>query len=120
MEKRRFSRIGFNMPVDLIVNEQRYSFHQVDNLSVGGCSLETHEDFRVGDACQFWLPLDPTNSDFGVEAFGKIVRCGRGTVGVQFTRIDPDSLYHLQNIIRYNAPDPERIEEEIIDRPGLI
>lgn len=120
VEQRRFSRIRFNMRAELIVNEQGYSFSQVDNLSVGGCLFESDEEFRVGEACLFRLPLDESSEGARVEVFGKIVRCGGGTIGIKFTRIDPDSLFHLQNIIRYNTPDPERIEQEISEHPGLI
>ncbi len=38
-EKRRFSRIGFNMAAELTVQGRVYSFSPVDNLSVGGCSF---------------------------------------------------------------------------------
>lgn len=55
-----------------------------------------------------------------VDAEGKILRSCPEGVAVQFVKIDPDSLYHLQNIIRYNAPDPEVIEEEISNHPGLV
>ena len=119
MEKRRFSRIVFNMEAELTVNEQRYSFPQVNNLSVGGCLFETTEEFIEGTACRFWLPLQSGIPDLGVEVFGEIARCDGETVSVRFTRIDPDSLFMLQNIIRYNAPDPDQIEGEICKHPGL-
>lgn len=120
MEKRRFSRIVFNMEAELTVNEQVYSFSQVNNLSVGGCLFETAENFDEGAACRFWLPLQSEDPNLGVEVFGEIVRCDGETVSVRFTRIDPNSLFILQNIIRYNAPDPDRIEDEISEHPGLI
>ena len=51
---------------------------------------------------------------------GEIIRCQDGIVAVKFTGIDPDSLFHLQNIIRYNSADPDIIEQEIKERPGII
>jgi len=120
MEKRRFTRIGFNMAAELTVDDQAYLFPQVGNLSVGGCLLETPERWAVGASCRFWLPLEPTDPALGVEVFGEIARCDGETVSVRFTRIDPQSLFHLQNIIRYNAPDPDRIEDEISDHLGLV
>ena len=120
MEKRRFSRICLKMTADLTVNEQRYSFPRVANISIGGCRLESGAIFDQGAACRFWLPLEPTEPNLGVEVFGEIVRCDGETVSVRFTRIDPNSLFMLQNILRYNASDPEKIEEEISEHPGLI
>lgn len=119
-EKRRFSRIRFNMAAELTVNERNYFFSQVDNLSVGGCLFEPVEEIQTGAPCRLWLPLEPADPKLGVEVFGEISRCGGGTVSVRFTRIDPESLFHLQNIIRYNSVDPERIEEEIKEHPGLL
>jgi len=120
MEKRRFSRINLKMSADLTVKEQHYSFSQVANLSIGGCLLETGEDFEEGAACRFWLPLEPADPTLGMEVFGEIARCDGQTVSVRFTRINPNNLFILQNIIRYNAPDPEKIENEISEHPGLV
>jgi hypothetical protein len=51
---------------------------------------------------------------------GKIVRSDQGMIGIKFTGIDPDSLFHLHNILRYNAPNPDQIEQEIDKHPGII
>ena len=119
-EKRRFTRIGFKMAAELTVNNQVFSFDQVNNLSVGGCLLEMNDIFEAGTPCRFWLPLEPADPDLGVEVSGEIVRCEEGAVSVRFTRITPESLFHLQNIIRYNTPDPDRIDDEIGEHPGLL
>ncbi len=119
-EKRRFSRVGFNMPAELTVNNQVFSLPQIDNLSIGGCLLKMGEPCEVGVACRLWLPLDPTNTELAVEVFGEIVRCDARGVGIRFTRISPESLFHLRNLIRYNAPDPDQIEIEINEHPGLL
>jgi hypothetical protein len=119
-EKRRFSRIGFGMAAELTVDDRVYSFTQVDNLSIGGCLFETKEDFAVGSSFRLWIPLEPADPELGVEVFGEIIRSDGETISLHFTRINPESLFHLQNIIRYNAENPERIEEEINRHPGLI
>ncbi len=120
MEKRRFSRISFGMAAYLTVNEQRYLFSEIGNLSVGGCLLFMEDmHFEKGTPCQFRLPLDPENPDLIIEIFGEIVRCDGESVSVLFTRIDPQSLFLLHNVIRYNAPDPDVIENEINEHPGL-
>ncbi|MDR2549730.1 MAG: PilZ domain-containing protein [Desulfobulbus sp.] len=120
MEKRRFSRIGFNMAVELTVDGMVYPFSQVDNLGVGGCSLKTTVEFPLGVACRFWLPFEAASPELGVEVFGEIVRCDGETVGVRFTKITPESLFHLQNLIRFNSSDPDRIDDEISRHPGLL
>ena len=120
MEKRRFSRIGFAVAAVLTVGGKVYSFENVTNLSIGGCMFETAEQIAPGQPCRLWIPLEPADPDLGVEVFGEVVRSTPDHVCLQFTRIDPDSLFHLQNILRYNASDTDRIEEEIGRHPGLV
>jgi hypothetical protein len=62
---------------------------------------------------------DPPH-DLRVEVNGEIVRNDAETVGIKFTRINPEDLIHLQNIIRYNAENPDKISEEIQQHPGLV
>lgn len=116
-EKRRFSRILFNVSAKLQVGEAEFSVDTIENLSVGGCLLELSGGFELEQDCRVTIALPHMAP--GVEIFGKIVRVEDERVGVQFTTISPENLAHLQNIIRYNSEDPEQIEEEISARPGL-
>lgn len=119
MEKRRFSRIALNMPATLTIGEDIYALRAIDNLSVGGCSLEIIMAAQPGSECRLWIPLDCTNPDMGIGVTGAIIRCDEKTVGIRFDSITPESLFHLHNLIRYNAPDPDLIDQEIVRRPGL-
>jgi hypothetical protein len=116
-DKRRFSRIFFNVEALLTVDEFVYMVGRIANLSVGGCLLEIEEGFALGSACKFTLPLPGIYP--GVEVFGEVIRVGHGEVGLRFTLIDPESLFHLQNIIRHNTADSDAVEEEISAHPGL-
>ena len=118
-EKRRFSRIAFTYDVDIEIEGKRFRTDRILNLSVGGCLLPLEEVFEKGTECRFSLSLAGISTDINIEVFGHIQRCEEGLVAVRFARIDPDSLFHLQNIIRYNAPDADVIEEEITRHPGL-
>jgi len=120
MERRRFSRIAFNMAAELTVDDIVHPFSQIENIGVGGCSLKTTIEFREGAACRFWLPLKAITPEQGVEVFGEIVRSNGQAVSVRFTKITPENLFHLQNLIRFNAPDPDQIEEELSRHPGLL
>lgn len=119
-EKRRFSRITFQMAAELHVDGAAYAFDSISNLSVGGCLFELAEPVTVGAGCQVLIVLNPADRRMNVKTAGRIVRADKGTVSIQFTAIAPESLHHLQNIIRYNAPDPDAIEDEIKDHPGLV
>jgi hypothetical protein len=116
-EKRRFSRIAFNVRARLSAGEKEYQVARIINLSVGGCLLEIQDDLPLGAECTFTILL-PRMAP-GVEVIGEINRAGGDEVSLKFTRITPENLVHLQNIIRYNADDPDIIEEEISSHPGL-
>lgn len=119
MEKRRFSRITLNMPAKLSIGEDIFSLPTIDNLSVGGCSLEIALPHGPDTACRLWIPLDSTNPGLGVDVSGMVMRADADSVGIRFDTISPESLFHLHNLVRYNAPDPDRVDEEIVLHPGL-
>lgn len=119
-EKRRFSRIVFQMKSELTVPGKRYTFEEIANLSVGGCQLAVGEDLAVGTECGLLIILNPADRHMNVEVNGQVIRSRGGVCGIRFTSIGPEALVHLQNIIRYNAPDPDRIEEEIDQHPGIV
>lgn len=116
-EKRRFSRLAFDAKAQLTIGESVYEVSKIVNLSVGGCLLEMKGTFVVGRECTFTLFLPHMAP--GVDVQGEIVRAGNGEVSLKFTGIRPEDLFHLQNIIRYNADDPDIIEKEIDAHPGL-
>lgn len=119
-EKRRFSRIAFKMKAELAVYRKLFTVEEIVNLSVGGCQLDIGEDLALGTECSLLIVLNPADRSMNVEVGGEVARYENGTAGIRFTSISPEALVHLQNIIRYNAPDPDRIEDEIADHPGLV
>lgn len=119
-EKRRFTRIPFKVNAEITANDILYSVKEISNLSIGGCLLQIKADLEPGTICHLKIVLSGTISELSIKIDGEINRCVPGAFAVKFTRIDPDSLFHLQNVIRYNAPDPEVMDQEIIEHPGII
>jgi len=119
--KRRFSRIPLHFPATLIVaNTEVYDIHELTNLSIGGCLVPLDEDIIEGTCCTITIRLAGGLGNTPVNVAGEVVRHDRNYIAVKFTRISPGDLYHLQNLIRYNAPDPDMIEEEIQNNPGIF
>jgi len=116
-EKRKFSRIVFDVEAKLTIGEVDYALERITNLSVGGCLLAVNDGFAKGQECTVTILL--SRMEPGVLVYGKIVRVAEGEVSIQFTSVTPENLQHLQNIIRYNADDPELIDEELNVRTGL-
>ncbi len=119
-EKRRFSRIYFRLEAEMITDDGLYRVEEVINLGVGGCLLPITEELKPGTVCQLKFILSGDSSELSIRVEGKIIRHEPGAVAVTFTQIDPDSLFHLQNMIRYNSQDPEAVEQEILEHPGLL
>lgn len=118
-ENRRFSRISFKVHAELALAGASHAVQEISSLSVGGCLLPLALETEQGTPCRLTIRLEGTAEEVAVAAEGKVIRSGPDGVAVQFTRIDPDSLFHLQNIIRYNAPDADLIEFELSRHPGL-
>ncbi len=116
-EKRRFSRVAFNVDARIESDGKTYQVSCIHNLSIGGCLLEVAGNCREGAGCIVILPLPHMAPP--IEIQGKIVRVHNGKGSVQFTGISRENLVHLQNIIRYNSENPDRIEAEIAEHPGL-
>ncbi len=119
-EKRRSTRIPLKINAELTVNDVSYSIEEISNLSVGGCQLAITKDLEPETACRVKISLSGTSDEMSIMIEGEISRCDPGAVAVKFTRIDIDSLFHLHNIIRYNSPDPDTVEKEIHEHPGLV
>ena len=119
-ENRKFSRIPFKINTEITVNDVVYSVEEISNLSIGGCLLPIKANLAEGTVCHLKILLNGTSSQLHIKIDGEIKRCTPGAVAVKFTRIDPDSFFHLQNIIRYNSPDPDVIEREIVKHPGIL
>ncbi len=119
-ERRRFSRIPFRVKAEMTADDAFYSVDSIDSLSVGGCLLPIKADIKLGTGCNVRILLTGTSSELVIRIDGEINRCTPEGVAIKFTRIDPDSLIHLQNIILYNSPDSHLVEKEIHDHPGLV
>ena len=119
-DERRFSRVPFKVYTQLKTKDAVYTTNQITNISVGGCLLPITSDLIPGTNCSILIRLEGTTDHIVVKIKGEILRTYPHSVAVKFTLIDTDSLHHLQNIIRYNSKDPEKIEEEISRHPGIF
>jgi len=119
-DKRRFTRVPFRVEAEITVEEFSYNTEEIKNLSVGGCLLPVSAPLDVGAACHVKILLSGTSSELHIEVDAQVVRCGAGEVAVKFTGVDLDSFFHLQNIVRYNSPDPDAVEEELRAHLGLV
>ena len=118
-ERRRFTRVPFNVTAEMIVNNRTFRAEHIRNLSMGGCLLPLNHDMEKGTPCVVEITLSGTKEKLNVRVEGEISRSDSGGVAVRFDRIDPDSLFHLRNIVRYNSLNSDLIEQEMEGYLGL-
>ena len=119
-EKRRFTRIKFNVPAVITVGAIVFSVEEISNLSVGGVMIHCDQKFDPLTKCLFQIPIGGTTDNLCVQVQGEFMWSDAESAAIKFTHIDPDSLRLLQNIILYNAEDPDEIEVELAEHQGLI
>ena len=119
-DKRRFTRIPFKVNSKMEAGGRQYCTNELCNLSVGGCLLPVQADIPPGTRCQITIWLNGQINQMNVNVIGQIIRCDPGNIAIKFISIEPESLFHLQNIIRHNAPDPDMVENEISEHPGIL
>ena len=118
-DNRRFTRIPFKMHTEIVINDEHFSSDDITNLSVGGCLLPLKNVVQPQTQCQIKITLEGTTDEMAILIDGEIVRTTPEGLAINFVRIDPESLFHLQNVIKYNSPDADVIENEITKHPGI-
>jgi len=91
----------------------------VRNISLKGLYFMPSKWLPLGTECDVTIRFGAGDEAERITASARVVRSDRFGLGVEFTDIDLDSFHHLQNLIRYNAPDVERVEREFSDHIGL-
>ena len=118
-ESRRFTRIPFKMYTEIEIHDDIHNTDNITNLSVGGCLLPIDIEPQPGTSCRIKISLEGTSEEMAIRIDGEIIRTTPEGLAIKFVRIDPESLFHLQNVVKYNSPDADTIESEIIKNPGI-
>ncbi len=83
-----------------------------------GLYCVSDEVLPEGTRCHVEMVLSGTSSELRLRFTGMVVRTGQDGMGIEFEQMDPDSFFHLRNVLYYNTGDPERINREILgERP---
>jgi len=119
-EKRGFSRVPFNTEVEVRAQGRSIRSQEGINISMSGIRMSTREVVPPEVApCQVTINLGGQDKPALINAKGKMVRSGAGSLAVEFTQIDPESYHHLQQLIANNANDSKRAEREFSAHWGI-
>lgn len=111
-EHRRFTRIQFSSPAELICGTTRHEVH-VSDLSLKGALLRFFTDtpVRIGDECALEIPLDEPAAKIRME--GDIRHTEVGRAGMRCATIDIESITHLRRLVELNLDDPALLDREL-------
>jgi len=112
--RRKKTRVDFQTQVSVRTEDAEVlSKTHSRNISLRGVYLETEEALPLGTSCEVDILLSGTSSLLSIRVRGKVARQDANGLGIVFESIDPDSYFHLKNLIMYNSHDPEGIEREL-------
>lgn len=110
-ERRKGIRVDFDTDVTVIADglETRYKGSSKD-LSLRGVFISTNINLPVSTVCQVEIKLYGLENELVLKMKGHVVRGTNDGFAIYFDSVDLDSYTHLKNIVKYNAPDSDRID----------
>ena len=115
--RREFTRVRIHVEVEVSTEDRATISGTVEDLSLNGAYVPCTGRLPVGTECKVELILD--GRDIRLSAAAEVSREDERGIAVEFKGIPLDDLEHLRNLIRYNADDPNQVEEEFDSHIGL-
>ena len=113
-EKRKRTRVVFDTQVILKTDNSEITVAgDTRDISMKGIFIKSDQKISEKTPCQIEIRLFGTSSHLSIKIKGIITRQGKDGLGVGFDSMDPDSYFHLKNIVLYNALDPDAVEKEM-------
>ncbi len=111
-DKRRRTRINIDLGVLVEQNDISRAL-KTQNMSLKGLLAQYHPEVVAGLPCSVTILL---SSGIKIHIQGIVVTSqpDHGT-SIDFIQIDESSFYHLFNLIRFYAKDPDQIKREILN-----
>lgn len=118
-EPRIFTRLPIGRQAIVLVEGQEPFGAEIVNLSMSGVLLKADHAPAEESACTVAIPLSD-GGELRIDTQGVIIRHRPGGFAVQFTKLEGlDSYNHLKNLLMYNAPTPENLEDELRGHSGI-
>ena len=114
MENRRTkTRVHFETQVIVRTSDAELTSRASSkDISLRGLFIQTDASLPVGAPCEVEILLTGSSSRLSIQVRGHVARQDAEGLGIEFESIDPDSYFHLRNLLMYNTTTPEIIEEE--------
>ncbi|WPC04434.1 PilZ domain-containing protein [Pseudomonas sp. MBLB4123] len=110
-ERRRFQRIDFDAPTEIVQGEQRWPA-ELHDLSLKGLLIRRPADWN-GDAERPFEALIELGGDIRVRMEVELARSQDDLLGFICRHIDLDSISHLRRLVELNLGDEALLEREL-------
>lgn len=112
-ERRGGTRVRFETQVVVRTKETEVTaLAGSRDVSLQGLYIATDKRLPRGTPCEVEIRLNGRSLLLSIQAKGRIARSDEGGLGIEFESFDPDSYFHLRNLVMYNSEDPETVEQE--------
>ena len=112
-ERRNGTRVRFEARVVVRTNETEVTARAGSrDVSLQGLYIATDERLPPGTPCEVEIRLNGSSLLLSIRAQGRVARSDAGGLGIEFESFDPDSYFHLRNLVMYNSEDPDTVERE--------
>jgi hypothetical protein len=112
-ERRSRTRVRFETLVVVRTDETEITARAGSrDVSLQGLYVNTDERLPRDTPCEVEIQLTGSSVLLSIRAQGRVARSDAGGLGIEFESFDPDSYFHLRNLVMYNSEDPETVEQE--------
>lgn len=108
-EKRRRSRVQAQFDAFIYIDGEKIPV-STQNISMKGALFAPERRLAEGRECTVLFILSP---DVTVRLKGEVVRSTDEGLAVDFASMDENAFFHLHNMVRYSAPDADKIDQEL-------
>ncbi len=116
--RRARSRVKFKGDIEVLVKGRPIRMEDCRNISLKGLFAVTETKIPLGTPCQVIIRLGVAVENMTLTIDAAVAREEADGLGVEFLEMDPDTFFHLRNIVLYNAEDADAIETEF-QKPGF-
>ncbi len=116
MNKREMTRIPLQIDTEVRAEGHALITGATTDISLKGLSVTSQQSLPTRTVCHVTLFVGPQEHQIRIALEGTIVRATAQGMAIEITSVPPDSFAHLHNLIIYNAPDANHVDEELNNR----
>ena len=111
-DKRKFTRIPFDIGVSLAAGDSAIQTSRLKNISLEGMFVLTNAKWKIGTECIGALEITGKSTRLTIQVKAEVIRIEKDGLAMKFTEMDLDSLLHLRHLIAIHSENPDQLDKE--------